>query len=65
VLIPVISPMSFEHPDDAVKLGRATEWQSADGVDVPLGQKMLLADDEEIPFLEIRTITFDEIGEVQ
>ena len=64
VLIPVISPMSFEHPDDAVKLGRATEWHSANGIEVPVGQKMLLAGDEEIPFLEIRTIDFDGAGEV-
>jgi type VI secretion system protein ImpE len=65
VLVPVISPFSFEHPDEAVKLGRATQWQPRDGVEVPLGQKMLLADDEEIPFLEIRSIAFDEVGEVQ
>lgn len=65
VLVPVLCPFSFEHPDEAVKLGRATEWQPRDGVDVPLGQKMLLADDEEIPFLEIRSIAFDEVGEVQ
>lgn len=64
VLVPVLSPLSFEHPDDAVKLGRVTEWQPGDGLEVPVGQKLLLADEEEIPLLEIRTIEFDGTGEV-
>lgn len=57
VLLPVLSPLSSTHADDAVRLGRMTLWEpDADGVEVPFGQKMLLADDEEIPLLELRTL---------
>jgi type VI secretion system protein ImpE len=57
VLLPVLSPFSSSHADDAVRLGRMTVWeQSEDGAEIPFGQKMLLADDEEIPLLELRKL---------
>lgn len=57
VLMPVLSPFSFRHGDDAVRLGRATMWESSeDGAEVPYGQKMLLVDGEEFPLLEVRTL---------
>lgn len=57
VLIPVLSPLTFRHPDDAVRLGRITAWEADDeGNDRPFGQKMLLVDGEEIPLLEVRSI---------
>lgn len=52
VLIPVLSPLSWKHHNDAVRLGRETVWEEG----VPFGQKMLLADGEEIPLLELRTL---------
>jgi len=58
VLLPVLSPLSWKHSDDAVRLGRATEWQDHAGESVPVGQKMFLVDDEELPLLEIRHIEF-------
>jgi type VI secretion system protein ImpE len=60
VLLPVLSPASWQHADDAVRLGRVTVWEeSGDQRDVvPVGQKMWLADDEEIPLLEVRTLEF-------
>lgn len=59
VLLPVLCPLSAQHADDSVRLGRATDWQQADGVDIPFGQKLLLVDGEEvIPFLEIRELQF-------
>ena len=58
VLIPVLCPLSFEDADDNVKLGRATEWRDRDGESVPVGQKTLLIDGEDIPILEIRKIEF-------
>jgi len=60
VLIPVLSPFSWQHSDDAVRLGRATVWEQREGSDeaIPLGQKMWLVDDEEIPFLELRSLEF-------
>lgn len=52
VLLPVLSPGSCSHSDDAVRLGRVTIW---DG-EIPFGQKMLLVDGEEIPLLELRKL---------
>lgn len=61
VLIPAIYPFSWKHPDEAVWLGRATAWAADDeGTEYPSGQKMLLADGEEIPFLEVRSLEFDQ-----
>lgn len=58
-LLPALSPFSGEHPTDAVRLGRATEWREAEGGElVPVGQKLLLADGEEIPILEVRKLEF-------
>jgi type VI secretion system protein ImpE len=57
VLLPVISPLSWQHQDDDVRLGRATEWcEDGDGGEMPYGQKTLLVDGEEIAFLEIRDL---------
>jgi type VI secretion system protein ImpE len=61
VLLPVLAPFSWQHPDEAVRLGRATVWEQRDGSDeeLPFGQKMWLVDDEEIPFLELRSLEFN------
>jgi type VI secretion system protein ImpE len=53
VLLPVIAALSCRHPDGAVRLGRISDWSDAGD---PVGQKLLLIDGEEIPFLEIRTL---------
>ncbi len=59
VLLPVLTPLSFRHSDDAVRLGRLTVWEEIeDGGVAPAGQKMFLADEEEIPILEIRRLEF-------
>ena len=50
VLLPVLTPLAWKHPDNAVRLGRQTEWQETpDGQAIPVGQKMFLADGEEYP----------------
>lgn len=61
VLLPVLAPFSWKHPDEAVRLGRATAWEKPDGVEyqVPFGQKMWQVDEEEIPFLELRALEFN------
>jgi len=57
VLLPVLTPFAAKHADANVRLGRATLWEeTAGGEVVPVGQKMLLADEEELPILEIRNI---------
>ena len=55
VLMPALCPLSFRQQDDAVSLGRATVWEEQENGDIiPFGQKMLLVDGEEFPFLELR-----------
>ena len=50
VLIPAIYPFSWKHPDEAVWLGRVTDWAADDeGNEYPSGQKILLVDGEEVP----------------
>lgn len=57
VLLPVLAPLSFREADDALKLGRATEWRELDsGEVVPVGQRMLLIDGEPVPILELRRL---------
>ena len=57
VLLPVLSPFSWKHAQDNVRLGRMTVWeQLEDGEERPYGQKMLLVDEEEIPLLEVRRL---------
>jgi len=59
VLLPVLTPLAFQHADDAVRLGRLTVWQDTeDGEQAPAGQRMFLVDDEEFPLLELRTLEF-------
>jgi type VI secretion system protein ImpE len=66
VLVPVISPLSSKHPDDDIKLGRATEWcEDENGEEAPYGLKMLLVDGDEIPFLEIRDLEFYSAAEAR
>lgn len=60
VLIPAIYPFSWDQPDEEVWLGRVTEWfADEEGRESPLGQKMLLVDGEEFPFLEVRSLRFN------
>ncbi|MDH3496976.1 MAG: virulence protein SciE type [Gemmatimonadota bacterium] len=57
LLLPVMAPLSWQHPDDAVRLGRVTEWTEVDGgQQAPVGQKLLLVDGEELPILELREL---------
>ena len=59
VLLPALTPLAFQHADDAVRLGRMTVWEEVeDGDAVPAGQKMFLVDDEEFPLLELRQLEF-------
>jgi len=59
VLVPAIYPFSWKHADQAVWLGRVTDWAAdEEGNEYPSGQKILLVDGEEVPFLEVRSLTF-------
>jgi type VI secretion system protein ImpE len=64
VLLPAITPLSWKHSDEAVRLGRATAWEDDEKYgSIPYGQKLLLRGDEEEPFLELRNLTFHHAEE--
>src|SRR5690348_5470339 len=57
VLLPVLTAFASQHKDPAVRLGRATLWEEDnEGLVLPVGQKILLADDEDWPVLELRNV---------
>lgn len=58
VLIPAISPLSYEEEDPNIKLGRVSEWREKEEGPVPVGLKNFLADGEDFPILEVRKIEF-------
>lgn len=61
VLIPAIYPFSWKHPNEEVWLGRVTDWAAdEEGNEYPSGQKVLLLDGEEVPFLEVRSLEFSQ-----
>lgn len=60
VLVPVLTPEASDHSDERVRLGQVTEWvELENGSQAPVGQKMLLVDDEEFPLLEVRELEID------
>jgi len=65
VLLPAIYPFSWKQDDENVWLGRITDWSADEqGREIPNGQKMLLVDGEEFPFLEIRSLQFEQPADV-
>jgi type VI secretion system protein ImpE len=57
VLVPALAPLSWAHDNDEVRLGRRTEWQEiGPDAQAPIGQKLLLVDDQEFPLLELREL---------
>jgi type VI secretion system protein ImpE len=59
VLLPAVYPFSWKSEDQSVWLGRTTEWVGDDkGHEYPVGRKMVVVDDEEVPLLEIRSLEF-------
>ena len=60
VLLPVLYSGSFRHPDEQVRLGRATEWDDVgENLVRGRGQRMFLVGDGEKPILQCREIEFD------
>lgn len=59
VIIPAVYPFSWKSDNEALWLGRSTEWVADDeGHEFPVGQKMFIVDGEEVPLLEIRSLEF-------
>jgi type VI secretion system protein ImpE len=59
VHLPALAPLSWQHADPAVRLGRVSVLED-DGHElaVPYGTRLLLCDDEEISILDVRTLVF-------
>lgn len=57
VLAPALAPLSWQQASDDVRLGRRTDWVDlGGGRQAPVGQKLLLVDDQEFPILEVREL---------
>jgi type VI secretion system protein ImpE len=57
VLLPVLTPSVWRNDDVDLRLGRATDWQDlSTGEFAPVGQKMLVIDDEHVPLISVRDI---------
>jgi type VI secretion system protein ImpE len=57
VLIPVLTPLAWASDEPEVRLGRVTHWQRTEmGDEIPIGQRLLLVDGEEVPILEVREL---------
>lgn len=57
VLVPALAPLSWQHHDDDVRLGRVTTFEPLpDDGEAPVGQKLLLVDGQEFPILELREL---------
>jgi type VI secretion system protein ImpE len=61
VYLPTLYSGTHAEADDALRLGRATEWRGGDGAPVRgLGQRTFLVGDDAYPTLELTEITFAE-----
>jgi type VI secretion system protein ImpE len=61
ILLPALTPLSFDSTDDELRLGRATDWtEQPEGDFIPVGQKMLLVDGEQLPLLSIRDLEIQQ-----
>ena len=57
VFLPALYPNSHEHTDDAIKLGRSTDWKGDGGGPVlGVGLKVFLVGDDDKPLLEWREL---------
>ncbi len=57
LLLPALTPLSFDSTDDDIRLGRATDWiDLPDGDFAAIGQKVVMVDGEQIPLLSIREL---------
>jgi type VI secretion system protein ImpE len=60
VFVPALYAGSSRNGNDLVRLGRMTDWKSvSDDLQVAAGLRLFLADENDRPILEARTIEFD------
>jgi type VI secretion system protein ImpE len=59
VLLPVLCPLSWQHTDETVQLGRESAWEPDAALDeIPYGSKLILIDGVDVPLLEIRSVVW-------
>jgi type VI secretion system protein ImpE len=57
VMLPALYPGSYESSDDAIKLGRATDWKSLEGaLSLGLGARVFLVGDDSVALLDWRVL---------
>lgn len=56
VFVPTLYPDSYEHHDDAVKLGRATDWENGTGAVRGRGHRVILIGDDDVGLVDIREL---------
>lgn len=62
-LLPARYPGSETSSDDAIRLGRKTDWiDGGGGLQIGLGQRMLATDSGDHPILELRSLTMTDDG---
>ena len=60
VYLPALYPGSYTHPDDALRLGRATEWATAEnGPVLGVGARLFVVDGEPVNLVEWRQYVRD------
>lgn len=61
VFLPAIYPLTQQHGDDQLRLGRGTDWRTAEGEPVRgLGQRMYLIGDQDRGIMEIAEVRFGD-----
>jgi type VI secretion system protein ImpE len=60
VFLPVLYPGSGAETDEALRLGRSTDWRGGEGSPVRgAGQRTFLIGEEAVPILDLTTVTFE------
>jgi type VI secretion system protein ImpE len=61
VYIPALYHGTYRETDEALRLGRATDWRGeGENLIQGVGQRVLLAGDRDVSIMEIGEITFNE-----
>jgi type VI secretion system protein ImpE len=61
VFLPVLYAAAAQEADDRIRLGRMTDWRGGDATPIRgVGQRMFLVGEDDLPIMELKTVTFDE-----
>lgn len=63
IWLPMMTPLTWQHPDQEVKLGRVSDWRENQFGDfAPYGIKSYLVDGADVPLAEIRELVIQPFG---